>query len=236
MASRGLFHSRWPLAPTLIALLGPKFRNSPVLQPQKGLSSFPDCLWHETRDAFRFWFYHHQTQQPYESFSSQPAPFPPQRPPPPPAVHSQSRKPLGWPEATENCSERQLSHGGSENLISHYFPHQPRVQQPSDQVLARHCDSPVPNPKTPQVWGGIGDPPGAESDSSWGRLSPQGPPSSSRPQYKGLSPCPGPLLCAHGSLPWACGTWLAILLVVLPVPVVKLLLLFGEEQEISRAL
>ena len=230
MTGRGLFHSRWPLAPTLIALLGPKFRSFPVVQPQEDLCSFPDCSWHEMRDAFSFWFYHHQTLRSHVS------PCPPSLPlflpsvhPPPPIVHSQSRKPLGW-------SERQLSQGGSENLTSHYFPRQSRVQQLSDQVLPQYCDSPVPNPKTPQVWGRIGDPPEADSDSSRGRLSPQGTPSSSRPQYKGLSPCPGRLPCARGSLPWACDTWLAVLLVVLPVPVVKLLLLFGEEQEISRAL
>lgn len=145
MASRGLFHSRWPLAPTLIALLGPKFRNSLSFSLRK---DSPPSL---TACGMK-------PEMPLDSgfittrLSSHMSPFPPspplssQRPPPPPAVHDQSRKPLGWPEATENCSERQLSHGGSENLISHYFPHQPRVQQPSDQVLARHCDShTVPN-------------------------------------------------------------------------------------------
>ena len=177
MAGRGLFHSRWPLAPTLIALLGPKFRN-PCRSASGRPLLFPDCPWHETRDAFRFWFYHHRTLSSLVSpFPPSPPPFLPSVHPPPPAVHSQSKKPLGWPE-------RQLSHGGSENLISHYFPRQPHVQQPSDQVLPQYCDSPVPNPKTPQVWGRIGGPPGADSDSSQGRLSPQGPPPAPDPSTR----------------------------------------------------
>lgn len=167
------------------------------------------------------------SEQPQNSFSSRPTFSPPHIAvsTPPPSVTSYSWKPLDWPEL-------HLSDGVSENLIAHYFPGQPCGLQPSAYILTQYCDFPVPNPKIPQVWGNIGDPPRADSDSN--QRPPAGPHPALDPIARAspfaLAPClvyTAPflgrvMLTSHSPS-------------VLLEPVVKLLL-FREEQEISRVL
>lgn len=168
------------------------------------------------------------SQWPQKSFSSQPTCSPPRTAmfTPTPAVSSYSMKPLGWPEL-------QLSDGVfvSENPFSSLFPWSAIcVPQPSGKILTQYCDSSVPNPKIPQVWGSIGDSPRTDSDSNRGYFPCRAP--------SCWTPVWGPL-----PLPWPpdLSTLLPSLVMwhlanhspfVLPASVVKLLLLFKEEQEI----